>query len=157
MRAFIFNLVMAVVWCLLWGSGSIWTFIGGLLVGAVVVSGFNRATGREPYLVRIGRLFRFAWYFTRILVKSNLQVAREVITPGFTMKPSILRYPIDHLTPVEKLTLANTITLTPGTLSVDISPDAKWLYLHCMYAESQDAALADIDELAAQLHKGVFS
>jgi len=157
LRAFIFNLVLAVVWCLLWGSGSIWNFIGGLVVGSVVVSGFNRATGREPYLARLGRFLRFAMYFTKILIKSNLQVAREVITPGFTMKPSILRYPIDHLSPIEKLTLANAITLTPGTLSVDISPDAKWLYLHCMYAESHDAALADIDELANELRKGVFS
>lgn len=157
MRAFISNLVLAIVWCLLWGSGSIWNFIGGLIVGSIVVSGFNRATGREPYLDRLGRLIRFAWYFVRILVKSNLQVAREVITPGFRMKPAILRYPIDHLSPVEKLTLANAITLTPGTLSVDISPDASWLYLHCMYAESHDAALADIDELANELRKGVFS
>ncbi len=157
MRSFIFNLVLAVVWCLLWGSGSVWTFIGGLIIGSIVVAGFNRATGREPYLRRVARLARFGAYFSRVMVKSNLQVAREVITPGFKMKPSILRYPVDHLTNIEKITLANAITLTPGTLSMDISPDGRWLYLHCMYSESSDAALADIDELAANLRKGVFS
>lgn len=157
MRSFIFNLVLAVVWCLLAGSGSVWNFVGGLMIGCVVVAGFNRATGREPYLGRVGRLLRFAAYFVKILVKSNLQVAREVITPGFTMKPSILRYPVEHLSAVEKITLANAITLTPGTLTVDISPDGRFVYLHCMYAQSHDAALSDIDELAANLRKGVFS
>lgn len=157
MRSFLFNVGLALVWISLTGSFSEWNFIAGMLVGAAVVEGYTRARRSAPYLGKVVRLFGFAMYFLRILVQANLQVAWEVVTPKHTMQPRILRYPVAGLSDVERVTLANAITLTPGTLVIDVSPDNEWLYIHAMYAKDEEAALRSIDELALRLRKGVFS
>jgi multicomponent Na+:H+ antiporter subunit E len=151
------NLFLAVVWCLLTASFSSWNFVAGMIVGALVVNTYSSVTGQRSYFKRVWGLFAFACYFVKILVKANLQIAWEILTPEHSQSPRILRYPVDGLSDTEKTTLANAITLTPGTLAVDISPDGKWLYLHCMYAEDPVATLAEIDDLAIRLRKAVFS
>ncbi len=157
MTRFALNLALAVIWCFLWGSVTAWNFVAGLLVGAVVVSVYGRATGDAGYLHSIWAKITFGLYFFRILTKANLQIAWEIITPGYNFKPRFIRYPVDGLDEVELTVLANAITLTPGTLVVDVSPDRKYLYLHCMYAENREAQVAEIDELADRIRKGVFS
>jgi multicomponent Na+:H+ antiporter subunit E len=101
-------------------------------------------------------LLSFTIYFLRILVIANLQVAREILTPGFQMSPRLLRYDVSDLTDVQTTFLANTITLTPGTLSVDVSEEADFLYVHCMYARDRDSILAELDELKDRILKEVF-
>lgn len=156
MIALALHLTLALVWCMLTASMHPWNFIAGLIVGGVVVAAYSRVAGRDPYFGRIFRILRFGAYFARILMIANLQIAREVVTPGFSQQPRIVRYPVGHLTDVQKTTLANAITLTPGTLVVDISPDGQYLYLHCMYARNRDRQIAQIDELAMRLKREVF-
>ena len=157
MRQFLLNLVLALTWCLLTGAFSPWNFVAGLLVSSVVVHTFAFASGQKSYYGRIWSLFSFACYFLYILVKSNLQIAREVSTPGWKCDPRVIRYPVGHLTDVQRVTLANCITLTPGTLVMDISPDKEYLYIHSIYGEHRDAVVSDIDELAGNLQRRVFS
>lgn len=157
MRGFLFNLVLGLVWCALTGSFSEWNLIAGVLVGAGVVEAYTRVRKGPPYLGKMLRLVGFSVYFLRILVIANLQVMWEVMTPGMSMTPRILRYPVGGLTDIERTTLANAISLTPGTLALDVSPDKQWLYIHCMYAKDKDRALRQLDELAMRLRKGVFS
>jgi len=156
-KKFLFNLFLALTWCLLTGSASPWNFVAGFLVGVVVVSAYSNVTGQGHYVRRSFEALAFLVYFFVILVKANIQIAKESITPGFSQRPRILRYPVSHLSQIEKTALANAITLTPGTLVIDISPDGNWLYIHCMYAENPADALKEIDQLAAKMHKGVFA
>ena len=58
---------------------------------------------------------------------------------------------------MELTTLANCITLTPGTLVIDVSDDGCWLYVHCMYAKDPAKSIAELDELANRLKREVFS
>ncbi|MEM8835527.1 MAG: Na+/H+ antiporter subunit E [Planctomycetota bacterium] len=157
MSPLVLNIGLALVWCLLTGSGNPWNFIAGLVVGALVVSGYARLRDQPPYIGKIVKLVRFGWYFLVILAKANIEVAKDIATPGFRMKPGILRYPVRELTPVQRVSLANAITLTPGTLVVDVCPGGEYLYVHCMYAEDRDEALADIDELADRMKREVFA
>lgn len=157
MKPFLLNLVLAIVWCLLTGSAHPWNFIAGLVVGAFVVSACGLVTGGQHYLVSIWRLMRFGLYFFKILVQANLQIAKEVITKGLTFRPRFIRYDVSELTDVEKATLSNAITLTPGTLVVDVSPCGKYFYIHAMYGQNRDQAIAEIDELWAHMREGVFS
>lgn len=157
MKNVMLNLLLSVVWCALTASFSAWNFIGGLLVGALVVEMYTRALRGEAYLGRGARLLGFSLYFLKILFIANVQVAWECITPQMSMRPRVVRYPIGGLGDVERTTLANAITLTPGTLVVDISPDNNWLYVHCMYAKDKAAALRSLDELALRVRKGVFT
>jgi len=156
MIRFLLNIGLAVVWCAL-STFDGWNFLGGFLVGAVVVSAYARATSGEPYISRALRLFRFMLYFCKLLVQTNWQVAWEVLTPKMHQHPRIIRFSIEGMSEVERTTLANAITLTPGTLVVDLSPDERWMYVHCMYAKDREVAKREIDDLWNHLRKGVFA
>lgn len=153
---FLLNLFLTAVYIALSGSVTFLGALAGFLIGAFIVTMIGRATGQGGYLHRVWGLVRFVLYFVYILVVANLQVAWEIITPGFSMTPRIIRYPVDGLTPVEVTTLANAITLTPGTLSADITDDGAMLYIHCMYAADREKAVAALDELRSWLMREVF-
>ena len=81
---------------------------------------------------------RFAGFFLWQLLLSNLRVAYDVITPRLHMRPGIIAVPLDAKTDQEITLLANLITLTPGTLSLDVSEDRRVLYVHAMFVDSPD-------------------
>jgi multicomponent Na+:H+ antiporter subunit E len=74
------------------------------------------------------------------LVLANLRVAYDVLTPGYRMRPGVIAIPLDARTDAEITLLANLITLTPGTLSLDVSSDRSVLYIHIMYIDNDDLA-----------------
>jgi len=78
------------------------------------------------------------------LVKANLQVAYEVITPNLNMTPGIVAVPLDISSDFQITMLANLITLTPGTLSLDVSEDKKVLYVHSMYIKDREEFIKGI-------------
>jgi multicomponent Na+:H+ antiporter subunit E len=73
-------------------------------------------------------------------------VAFDVVTPRNYMKPGIIGIPLDAETDLEITLLANFITLTPGTLSLDVSTDKKTLYIHAMYVEDKEAFIRSIKD-----------
>lgn len=156
MNLFLLNLLLGVLWMLMWASYDIYTFTAGLIVGYMVVALASRAAGHTGYSTRIWKLLSFAAYFITILFKANFQVAWEVITPGLGMTPRIIAYPVRGMTDVQITALSNAITLTPGTLSVDIADDAGQLYIHCMYAADRATAVRDLDELRDRIMREVF-
>jgi multicomponent Na+:H+ antiporter subunit E len=152
-----FNLLLALAWCLLNGAFTPWLFVAGLVIGALIIAAYGQVSGARPYLGRVVNLARFTGYFAWILVKSNLAIARELITPGWSQTPRFIRYPVGDLTDAQRAVLANSITLTPGTLTVDVCPEGRYLYLHCMYAKDREAQLAEIDLLLDRLKRWVFA
>jgi multicomponent Na+:H+ antiporter subunit E len=155
-RLFILHVLLTGLWCVLTESYTGLNFLVGFVVAYVVVVLFGRATEDRHYSGMIWRLIRFSGYFTYILFKANVQVAIDVVTPPHFMKPRIIVYDVSDLTLVQTVTLSNAISLTPGTLSADISDDAAKLYIHCMYAADRDAAVAAIDDLKSHLMRDVF-
>jgi multicomponent Na+:H+ antiporter subunit E len=156
MRRFLLNLGLAIVWMGLTGSVSEWNFLAGLIVGAMIISVYSGAAGEPSYLGRGVRLLTSIGQFLRMMVHSNMQVAWEVLTPRMHQHPRIIRYSVDGMTDAHRTALASAITLTPGTLVVDVSPDDKWLYVHCMYAKDRDDAVRELDAVAKVVDKGLF-
>ena len=153
---FILHLLLAGLWLVLTEAYTGLNFVVGFVIGYVVVVLFGRATENRHYSGMIWRLIRFSGYFVVILFKANIQVAVDVVTPPHYMKPRIVVYDVSDLTLVQTVTLSNAISLTPGTLSADISDDGGKLYIHCMYAADRDAAVAAIDDLKHHLMRDVF-
>jgi multicomponent Na+:H+ antiporter subunit E len=85
------------------------------------------------------RLLEFMMFFGKELVIANLRLAYEIVTPGFQMTPGIVEVPLDTLRDTEIVLLANLLTLTPGTLSLDLSRAKDRLYVHVMYLEDPEA------------------
>lgn len=78
-------------------------------------------------------------FFLWELVISSLRVAWDVVTPRAYRAPGIVAVPLDAKTDGEIALVANLITLTPGSLSIDVSPDRSTLYVHSMFAEDPEA------------------
>ena len=139
--------VLALVWVALTGDVS-----PGNLVFAVALAWL---TLRVAVPLRVDPLFSrvrplklaglLAFLAGQILV-ANLKVAAAVLGPRRRLRPALVAVPLDAKTDGQIAALSNFVTLTPGTLSLDVSPDRKTLYVHAMSAESPDAVRREIKE-----------
>lgn len=98
---------------------------------------------------------RYAGYLTYEVVTATLRVARDVMTPGLSVDPAIVEYPLQCETDLEITVMASSITITPGTLTVGIAPagprSPATLYVHGMYAPDRDTLLAELREMEDKL------
>ncbi|WP_236700498.1 Na+/H+ antiporter subunit E [Allosalinactinospora lopnorensis] len=109
------------------------------------MNGFLRLmTGSVRWL---GRFVAFAGFFGWELASANATVAWEIITPGSALAPGIAELPLRCRTDLEIATMANLITLTPGTLTVAIQRDPPTLYVHGSHAGDPHTFREQFDEL----------
>jgi multicomponent Na+:H+ antiporter subunit E len=97
------------------------------------------------------RVARSALLFLIELVKANLRVAHEVLTPGFTMQAAIIEVPTRTRSAIEAVLLANAISLTPGTLTLEVDEDRRVLYVHALYVTTREQFLIDVARLEGLL------
>jgi multicomponent Na+:H+ antiporter subunit E len=91
----------------------------------------------------IARPFHILWLFLMFLwdlLLSSLLVAKAVLTPGDATQPRLLTIPLRVQSDLQITLVANFITLTPGTLTVDVSPDRKRLLVHDLFAGDSSEA-----------------
>jgi multicomponent Na+:H+ antiporter subunit E len=86
----------------------------------------------------------FLGLFLRELVLSALRVAWLVVQPKPRLHPGIIAYPLTVTTDAQITLLANMITLTPGTLSIDVSDDRRTLYVHAIDVTDREALIGSI-------------
>lgn len=98
------------------------------------------------YIVKIFRLAWFILLYIFDLIKANLFIARDILSLRPKMKPGIIRIEMDARSDHEILALANLISMTPGTLSMDVSQDRKSIYVHAMYLDDEEKVKSDIKE-----------
>ncbi len=132
-KNFLMNLLLSFLWVALTGALSYSGFIFGFVLGFFVLWIMNRNEEDRRYFTRLPKIFGFIFYFLYQLLKANAQVAFDVITPRYFFKPGIVRYPLSVESDFEINVLSTFISLTPGTLIVDVSEDKKALYIHVMY------------------------
>ena len=94
------------------------------------------------------RLARFILFYIREIIISNFMVAYDLMTPTYFMKPGVIAMPLDVESEFQIFLVANLITMTPGTLTIDISSDRKTLYVHAMY-------INDLEDLRSELKHGI--
>ncbi|MFN4059500.1 MAG: Na+/H+ antiporter subunit E [Paracoccus hibiscisoli] len=145
MNLFAINMVLAFAWVALTGSLT----LGGLLTGFLV--GLAAMWLVRPLFPETGHYFMRLYYWARLivmfvyeLVVSSLPVVADVFTPGQASNPALIAVPITVTTDLQITLLANFISLTPGTLSLDVSEDRKTLYIHAMFGEDPDAIRTQI-------------
>ena len=102
-------------------------------------------------LNRVGRVLAFTGHFVRMLVVANLEVVVDVLTPRSRLRPGIVALPLRCRTALETTLLSNLITLTPGTLTIDIAEDPAVMYVHGMYAPDADGFRAELADLERRM------
>lgn len=147
MKFLLLNFALALTWTFLTGRFNETNFFFGLGLGFFLLALLRDAVGSGAYVKKVWQAIYFVLYFLWELLVANLHVAYEVITPRLYMRPAIVAVPVDLKRDFEITLLANLITLTPGTLSLEISEDKKTLYVHGMYVD-------DIDDFRRSIKQG---
>ena len=145
MNIFTLNIVLAVAWAALTGNFT----LSGLLVGFALGSAALYLSkplfpGCDRYFNRVWRWFKLCVLFLYELVVSSVQVVWDVLTPQHKARPGVISMPLDVEGEMGILMVTNLISLTPGTLSLDVTDDGKTLYVHAMFADDPDALRAQM-------------
>lgn len=141
---FLSNIILTFLWVALTGNFQFPNYVFGFAVSFFLLRITTRGRKEAKYFRIVPKVISFIFFFLYELLKSNLQVAYEVLTPKHHMTPGIVRVPLDASTDLEISFLANLISLTPGTLSLDVSTDRKVLYVHSMYIKDRENFIAGI-------------
>jgi multicomponent Na+:H+ antiporter subunit E len=141
---FLLNLLLALVWAMAVGRFTVPQLLLGYVLGFLVLATLEPLWGTAQYSGRILRGLRFIAFFFVELLLSSLQIAYDSLTPRLRATPRIIAVPLDAATETEITLLANFLTLTPGTLSLDISADRRTLYVHAMYARDRQTFLTEV-------------
>jgi multicomponent Na+:H+ antiporter subunit E len=136
----VFFLILLVVWMLLTLNltavnvitGAVAALITTLLFGKYFVSNVRKFLQPLRYFWLLIYLFFFTWE----CIKANFDVAYRVLHPHMPIRPGIVKVKLGLKSDIARVMLANSITMTPGTISVDIVDD--YLFVHWIYVSSYD-------------------
>lgn len=132
MRFIVVNLLLTLVWAFVTGSFTLHNLALGFAIGAMSLLLVREQLPASLNRVRPIKLLLLAGLFFKELTLSAIKVAVMVLRPNMRLRPGIFAYPLTITRDFEITLLANLITLTPGTLSVDVSDDRKMLYVHAL-------------------------
>ncbi len=137
MRGLLWILLLGGAWAALSGVVSGLQLAVGLALGAAVLA-FIGGAGPD-YLRKMRQVASFAVFFVVELVMANLRVTRDVLSPRPPIAPGVVGIPLDLEGDASIALFAVVMTLTPGTLALDVSEDRKMLYVHGMWVGDADA------------------
>lgn len=147
MRAFVLNIFLALAWAALFGDFSTVDLVAGFILGYIALWLAQDVLGASTYFGKWRRITNLVLVFFWALIVANVRVAYSVLAPQSKMRPGIVAIPLDIKRDIEITLLANMITLTPGTLSIDVSDDRKVLYVHGMH-------VYDLEEFKHEIKDG---
>jgi len=146
MNSGVIILVLSLVWAAITGNFDGPNLLLGAAIGAVVATVLRRAGVLSGSLRRLVSAILLGLLLIYELGASAVRVAIVVLSHdvGKAIRPAIVAFPLSVTSDPEITLLANLITLTPGTLSLDVSADRKFLYIHVLALEGRDKLIADI-------------
>ena len=128
------------------GQFSLSGFLIGFSLGYLALWVTQPLYGRSRYFKRVPKAARLGGFFLWELLLSNLRVLWDVITPGHISRPGIVGIPLEAETDMEILLVTSLISLTPGTLSIDLSADRRVLFVHVMFVDDPERFRTGIKE-----------
>ncbi len=154
---FSLNLLLALAWAALWNDFTLIGLAVGLLAAYVALWFACGVSGRQTgYFRRWPRAIGLILFFLKELVLSCVNVARDVVSPHPRLHPAIVRMPLEPQSDLEIFLVSSLISLTPGTLSLDVSEDRRFLFVHSIYAADPEALVAELKSGMERRVMGVF-
>jgi multicomponent Na+:H+ antiporter subunit E len=130
---FTWHVLLTLAWAAVNGEFSVVNLLVGFALSYVVIAVLERAEITGPgYTTRVPVVIRFAGFFLWELFMANISVAQEVLRPRVSIRPGVVAVPLTVTTDLEITLLSCLITLTPGTLALDVSDDRSTLYVHAL-------------------------
>ena len=148
------NLFIAVIWMLLQPELSLLDLVIGFLLGFAMLWLFRPVLRSDEYLRRALGFVRFIWIFLAAFLKSCWAIGVDALTARMSdIQPRLITYDVAGLGKFEILLLAQCISLTPGTTTVEISDDFSTFVLHVFNTRDPDAVRTEIDQT---LRRGIL-
>lgn len=142
MKKYVFyGVALAFTWMFVTGSANLPTLVQGLFFGMPLSFAFRRFYPGEMKLSRLEKtpyLVEYIFMFLEALVTSNIQVAHRILNPSKQIEPEIIEYSTRLSHPTAIAVLADSITLTPGTLVLDHDEKQNKLVIHCLNCGSTE-------------------
>ncbi len=124
-------ILLLIVWIGLTNSLDIQELLVGALISFVIVYFFTRLEIKNTSLFAdIIKYLKFTPLFLKNLVLSNIEIAKIVLDPKLPINPSIIKLEFNEVNNVDKLLISNAITLTPGTITLDVTDTH--IYIHIL-------------------------
>lgn len=141
-----------VLWLMLWADVSIANIASGVIVAVVIVRMTRRTgdvAGDDTVRVAPFALIHFAGHVLWRLVKSNLSLAWEILTPTNTIEVGTVDVPLRSASPIVTMALSNAVTLTPGTVALDVKSDPPTLTVGVLHLHRPDDVVASVQRTEA--------
>jgi multicomponent Na+:H+ antiporter subunit E len=139
---------LTVVWVALWGDLSVGNILAGMLLGLLLVTLFPPSRSMRPF-VRPAALLRLAVVFGWRIVAASAVVAWEVATPRNRINEGIVAVPISGGSDLVVTLVANAVSLTPGTLTLELDRPGNILYVHVLHLRDLESVRRDVRSLEA--------
>jgi multicomponent K+:H+ antiporter subunit E len=152
----ILTVVLAVIWVVLQNRLDLLTLVGGLLLGALVARFAHPFWPEPPVLRRPGLALRLGGRLLRDIVVANLAVA-ALILRWRRPRAGFVRYPLELQAPVPITLLSSIISLTPGTVTVEVDRHARYLWIHCLDLANEAELIEQIRTRYERPLKEIFS
>ena len=147
MNTLVANIFLAIAWILFFGEATWLTVLSGLGVGYGILWLLKPLKGANSlYFKRVWFWGKLVFMFLYELMVSSFHVLQDIFPRQHLSRPAFIDMPLDVKTEAGILLVTNLISLTPGTLSIDVSEDRTTLKLHVMFAEDPDAVLRQLKQ-----------
>lgn len=144
---FLRNVLLALVWVALTGQFTPANLFAGFVVAYLIMGLSQQIMNTGKYFTKVRSVLGFAAFFIWEMVVSGLRVSYRVLSPRLNVQPAVIAVPLDVKTNREITLLANLITLTPGSLSLDVSSNRQVIYVHAFNVD-------DVDEYRREIKEG---
>ncbi len=141
---FVYAAILTLFWLALTGSVTVLNAVLGLAVSAAALGVLRGQLPDVDFRIRPFAALVLFLLFLRELFRSAWRVARLVLSPRMDIHPDVVAVPVSLTRDAELTLLSNLITLTPGTLTVEIAEDRRALYVHALEAHDPEAVRRDI-------------
>ncbi len=135
------NLLIAMVWMLLHDEWSTLTFAIGFLLGFLIIYSFRRFFPTPFYGRKLWAILKLIYLFGIDLILSSVVVIGQVIRPRLNIQPGIFKMETKLKTEWELAMLVNLLTLTPGSVVMEIAPEEGMLYVHTMDLKTNEQSV----------------
>lgn len=144
---FVINIFIAALWFLLADdpNADFTTFMSGFFIGILILYAMHRFFGTQFYLRRVLKILKLIFLFIQELLLSSVEVLKQVLDPQLKITPGIFTYETRLEGDWQVTALALLLTLTPGSVVMEVSEDGKTFYIHAMdIVESKETVLRSI-------------
>lgn len=145
---FLRNVLLALAWIALTGSFTPVNLIAGFVLAYLILGLSQQIMNTGNYFNKVRAVLGFVLFFIWQMIVSGVRVSYRVLSPRLNVRPGVIAVPLDVKTNREITLLANLITLTPGSFSLDVSSDRRVLYVHAF-------TVGDVDEFRREIKEGL--